>query len=348
MELYTRALVAEARVRVKEPPFTVFVGGGTPTYFPVEGLRTIFRALRELGAFEDPQVEVTVEANPESATAEKLQCLREEGANRLSLGVQSFDPAHLRAFERVHGPDAPAVALGNARRAGFRRVNVDMIFAKPGESAEAWRADLRTALSLGTEHLSCYELSFEEGTTLTRQLRSGAVSGLDDEARAAMYHDTLDTLSAAGFDAYEVSAFSKPGAECLHNLVYWTSGDWIGIGAGAGSSLGVEKFANIKNPERYAQAVLDGSGAVDPSTHERSAPRTRLAEVLMMGLRLLDGIELSVVEERTGLGLLAVHGDLVERLREQGLLVLEGPWLRATPRGRDLLDVVAASFLPDR
>jgi oxygen-independent coproporphyrinogen-3 oxidase len=343
---YVDALLTEARRRAPASPPTIFIGGGTPTYLPVESLASMMRELRELGAFADPRVEVTVEANPESATLEKLHCLREGGANRLSLGVQSFRARYLQQFDRVHGPEHVFRAVEAARKVGFARVNLDLIFAKPGESAAEWMEDLEGALALEPEHLSCYELTFEEGTALTKDRARGRVEGQDQDSCAAMYHATIARLESRGFAPYEVSAFAKPNEECRHNLVYWTGGDWIGVGAGAGSSIGNTKFLNIKNPSAYAAAARAGDAA-DPATREEADARTRLAEVLMMGLRLTGGIEVDVVRSRCGLDPLETHAAAIDSLRRDGLLAIDGGWLVATERGRDLGNIVAARFLPD-
>jgi oxygen-independent coproporphyrinogen-3 oxidase len=345
---YAEALIAEARRRAPAAPPTVFVGGGTPTYFSAELLARIFRELRNCGVFDDPRVEVTVEANPESATLEKLQALREAGANRISIGVQSFRERYLQQFDRVHSAEQAEAAVGAARRAGFERINVDLIFAKPGETLGEWLEDLERALALDPPHLSCYELTFEEGTAITKQHNLGRVAAAEQETSAELYHSTIELLHRRGFDAYEVSAFARRGEECRHNLVYWTSGDWIGIGAGAGSSVGARKSLNIKNPEAYAAAVAERGDATNSESVEDSDPRDRLAEVLMMGLRLLEGIELDVILDRTGLDPRRTHAAEIDALSKAGLLEIGSGWIRATARGRDLLNEVTARFLPNR
>jgi coproporphyrinogen III oxidase-like Fe-S oxidoreductase len=276
-----------------------------------------------------------------------LRCLREGGATRLSLGVQSFRPRDLLRFDRVHGPEHVHRAVDAARKVGFERLNLDLIFAKPGETLSEWLDDLEGALALAPEHLSCYELTFEEGTALERDRVRGRAAPQDQDSCAEMYHATLARLAERGFGAYEVSAFAKPNEECRHNLVYWTGGDWIGIGAGAGTSLGNTKHLNLKNPAAYAAAAAAGDAA-DPQTRETSDPRTRLGEVLMMGLRLASGIECSVVRERAGLDPLRELAPEIASLVRDGLLAIEGDWLTPTPRGRDLGNVVAARLLPDR
>jgi len=304
--------------------------------------------LADAGAFDDPGVEVTVEANPESASLEKLRRLRAGGATRLSIGVQSFRERYLHLFDRVHGVDDARRAIEHAREAGFRRVNLDLIAAKPGESAGEWSEDLERALALAPEHLSCYELTFEEGTALRRDLARGRVEPVDEDARAALDHATAARLARDGFLRYEVSAFARDGEECRHNLVYWTSGEWIGIGAGAGTSIGARKHLNVRSPEAYAAAIRTRGDATDPATVESSDADTRLAEVLLMGLRLADGLPLDVIRRRSGTDLLARHAGVVRALEADGLVRCAGGRIRCTDRGRDLGDHVVQRFLPER
>ncbi|HKD99577.1 MAG TPA: radical SAM family heme chaperone HemW, partial [Planctomycetota bacterium] len=337
---YVDALVEEARRRAPRRPPTVFIGGGTPTFLPETALARLMSGLADAGAFDDPGVEVTVEANPESASLEKLRRLRAGGATRLSIGVQSFRERYLHLFDRVHGVDDARRAIEHAREAGFRRVNLDLIAAKPGESAGEWSEDLERALALAPEHLSCYELTFEEGTALRRDLARGRVEPVDEDARAALDHATAARLARDGFLRYEVSAFARDGEECRHNLVYWTSGEWIGIGAGAGTSIGARKHLNVRSPEAYAAAIRTRGDATDPATVESSDADTRLAEVLLMGLRLADGLPLDVIRRRSGTDLLARHAGVVRALEADGLVRCAGGRIRCTDRGRDLGDHV--------
>ncbi len=333
-------------MRVPSRPPTVFVGGGTPTFLPPDLLERLFAGLRAAGAFDDPLVEVTVEANPESATEERLRLLREAGANRLSIGAQSFDAEQLKAFDRVHSAGDVAAAVHAARRAGFERINLDLIFAKPGETLDLWVRDLEAALALGTDHVSCYELSFEEGTALFRDRARGRVAEQQEDERAAFYRATIDRLAGSGHAPYEISAFARPGFECRHNLVYWTGGDWIGVGAGAATSLGARRFMNRKSPEAYAASMMGGGSALDPETQEDADPRMRLAELLMMGLRLVDGIAADSVHRRCGLDPLVTLRDEISQLVDDGLLRVEARRLVPTERGRFLGNIVAMRLLP--
>lgn len=339
------ALCAELELKVTSPPPTVFVGGGTPTYLPLESIERLMLQLKRLGVFASPNLEFTIEANPESCSLEKLGCFAQHGANRISIGAQSFSPDYLKLFDRVHSSLQIGEAVRNARAAGFRRLNLDLIFAKPDESLAQWESDLSQALALNPDHLSCYELAFEEGTSLLRDLKTGKVHLHEQEHRAEFYHFTIQRLLDANFDHYEVSAFARPGEECRHNLVYWTSGDWIGVGAGAGSSLGSRKFLNVKSPEGYVQAMRTNRDAVDAATVEEVNARVRLAEVLMMGLRLRSGIPLEVIRERSGLDPRESHPRVFSKFTESGHLELQDGWLRLSPAGRDVADSILSEFL---
>lgn len=305
------------------------------------------RQLQSRSAFAQEGVEVTVEANPESATLEKLQCYREHGANRISIGVQSFQSSYLKMFDRVHSVEQVYLAIENARSAGFTRINIDLIFSKPNESLELWKSDLIQALKLQVDHISCYELMFEEGTTFHRELVLGKVAPCEEEERLQQYHWTIAELSKHHYEPYEISAFAQPNSQCRHNIVYWTSGEWIGVGAGAGTSLANENFLNVKNPDVYTAAINNTDSARDLPTQEFSNPRTRLSEVLLMGLRLRAGIPLSLVSKRTGLDLLKSCSRQVEFLGENGLITIADGWIALTERGRDVASVVMRAFLED-
>lgn len=342
---YVNALAWEIERRAPAPARTIFLGGGTPTYLDAESLRTILAALARAGALERHDLEFTVEANPESATEEKLQILRAGGANRLSLGVQSFDEAQLRRFDRAHSVADVRRAVVAARSAGFVNFNLDLIFAKEGETLESWRRELDEALALEPQHLSCYELTFEPATALARDLERGRARKAEESLRSELFHFTIEYLASSGFQQYEVSAFARPGRECRHNLVYWTSGSWIGVGAGATTALGASRATGFALPETYARAIRETGSSLDPSTIECSTPKDRFFEVLMMGLRLRTGIPAELIVRRSGEDPLRQPSGPLWALIDQGLLELRDGWLAATPRGFEVLDSVLGQLL---
>jgi oxygen-independent coproporphyrinogen-3 oxidase len=305
----------------------------------------VTNALRESGCFTRSCSEITVETNPESASIEKLELLRKAGVDRISIGAQSFDPRYLEAFDRAHSADQIAMAVANARAVGFGRLNLDLIFAKPDEDLDHWLRDLDAALSLHPDHLSCYELAYEAGTTFYQERLRGKLEELPEETRLRFYHDTIHRLSQRGFDSYETSAFAKTGQMCLHNLVYWTSGNWVGVGAGAATSMGNVKFTNLRHPADYVRSIRERGTAVDEATRDASDVATRFAEIMMMGMRLSQGLPLDTLARRAACGPESVQFLAIDSLVTDGLLVVDDGWVRPTERGRDLGNVVARRFL---
>ncbi|MPZ49906.1 MAG: radical SAM family heme chaperone HemW [Dehalococcoidia bacterium] len=278
---------------------TVFFGGGTPSLLPLAEMRVIVEAMR--ANFDTPtDVEFSLEANPGTVDAAHLQGLRSLGFNRISFGVQSFHEEELRRLERIHDAQEVEDAYRWAREAGFANVNLDLIYGLAGQTMEAWQTNLETALALGSDHLSLYALTLEEGTPLTRDVDRGRSAGPDLDLQADMFEWTRDRMTAAGFAHYEVSNWARPGRECRHNLVYWHNGDWLGLGAGAHSHLFDNRFAAAASPSRYIALVQEASsnpplrgpsaeGPWQPLT-PRSSPSPRIAaEVLPAHPEALEG-----------------------------------------------------------
>jgi oxygen-independent coproporphyrinogen-3 oxidase len=295
-------------------------------------------------------METTMEANPESLDSATAQAAFEGGVNRLSIGVQSLHADVLQAYDRVHSPDGSQRAFANARAAGFKRINLDFIYAFPGQTEREWREDLAIIHALGAEHLSCYELSYEPGTALTRLRDAGRWKAASEETCAEMFSVTREVNESANYEAYEVSAFAKPGEASLHNLSYWRSLDYVGIGAGAAGWRDGVRRRNIEKPNEYEDAIARGEDPVAES--ERLPKHIALFDHLMMGLRLpYEGILLERVQLATGLNPLVEYKPQLENLFEQNLLEListeEGRRLRTTPQGLLLLDDILTRFLPD-
>jgi oxygen-independent coproporphyrinogen-3 oxidase len=258
------AILTEARLRdPRRPVETVFVGGGTPTVLPATALDAILTAIaRHTG----PVAEFTVEANPSSTDELKLDLLRRRGVSRVSFGAQSFHADELAVLERIHDPRHIVESVLAARAAGFDNVNLDLIYAVPGQSLERWRDNLRRAIDLGTEHLSCYSLMFEPGTALTRLRDQGRVGPVDEGLEADMFDLTVDELTAAGFEQYEISNFARPGRRCRANLIYWQNREYLGIGPSAVSYLDGLRTKNAADVRRYVEHFAGGAkgeGRVD-------------------------------------------------------------------------------------
>ncbi len=347
LERHVDAVLLEAERRAGGlAPQTVFIGGGTPSLLPPPTLSRLLDGLHQRTGFRDSAVEVSLEANPESLDQATAAAAREGGVDRLSIGVQSLRPEVLAAYDRVHGPEQALDAFDLARRAGFARVNLDLIFAFPGQDPALWEEDLARALALGPEHLSCYELSFEPGTALTRLRDAGRFRDADSpELRLELFERTRRRCAAAGLERYEVSNFARPGEACLHNLAYWRNLDYLGLGAGASSWGRGERRRNLERPEDYERAVFEDQ---DPAgERETPDPRTAAFDCLMMGLRLeQEGVCLRRVRRIAGADPRELWRQEIDQLLAEGLLELTGDRLRATPAGFVILDSLLQRLLP--
>ncbi len=348
---YVDALLSEARDRIQQlRPQSVFIGGGTPSLLSPVTLKRLLDGLDDICGFRASSFETTMEANPESLDAATAEAAFSGGVNRLSIGVQSLRPDVLRAYDRVHSPEQALESFSIARSAGFKRINLDLIYAFPGQSTEAWVKDLTAIHELKPEHLSCYELSYEPGTALTRLRDAGRWQSTGQDECADLFTLTRHLNDAVGFEAYEVSAFARPGESSLHNLGYWRSLEYVGIGAGAAGWKNGIRRRNIADPEQYAVAIAQGKDPVGES--ERPEPRVVLFDHLMMGLRLSkEGVLLSRARRATGLDPMLEYEVQISEACEQGMLEVvasgDGERLRTTSRGLLLLDDILTRFLPD-
>jgi putative oxygen-independent coproporphyrinogen III oxidase len=276
------------------PVQTVFFGGGTPTLLPVADLAAMLTAVHDIFGLA-PDAEVTTEANPESVDARSLSELREAGFTRVSLGMQSVRPHVLAVLDRVHTPGAPALRVAEARAAGFEHVSLDLIYGTPGESDDDWRASLDAAIAAEPDHISAYSLIVEDGTRLAGRVGRGELPRPDDDVLADRYLIADEVLAAAGFGWYEVSNWSKPGGQCRHNLAYWRSFDWWGVGPGAHSHVGGVRWWNVKHPTAYAARV--SAGLSPGHAREYLDPQMQRVERVLLELRLADGIDLAILDE---------------------------------------------------
>ncbi|HEV8406565.1 MAG TPA: radical SAM family heme chaperone HemW [Sphingomicrobium sp.] len=328
-------LTHEARLLANRSLGSIFFGGGTPSLMdPATVEAVIDTASSQWDLASD--IEITLEANPNSVEAERFADLAQAGVNRLSLGLQSFDDEALRFLGRAHSAREGFRALEIAQR-NFRRVSFDLIYALPGDTEAGWSAMLAQALSLGTRHLSLYQLTIEPGTRFARMAAMGSFEPIGADAAAALYELTDAMTSEANMPSYEISNYARLGQESLHNLNYWRYGDYAGIGPGAhGRRLGMRTVRH-KKPENFL-------GALRRNGHGISEEMPLLAgeaadEALVMGLRLRDGIDVGAIAERFGLTSI-VDWSRVDRLVGSGHLAREGTRMEATARGRLLLDYI--------
>jgi len=321
---------------------TVFVGGGTPTTLPAMELHRLLGRLGEL-ARPGNALEFTVEANPATVTPETAELLASAGVNRVSIGAQSFDPADLAVLERSHRPEQVAETVAVCRGAGLGQVNLDLIFAIPGQTLDSWLASLEAAVALQVEHLSCYSLTFEPGTPLFERLQAGAIRPIDEDLDAAMYERAIDTLTAAGYVHYEISNFARPGYECRHNLACWHNQPYLGIGPAAAGLVDGVRYRNVADVAEYTRAVLDGRS---PRTEEeRRSDEQRARETAMLELRLTAGIDRRRFEQRYGHDPVEFFAEPVSRHGQRGLLEVTDKQIRLTRSGLLLGDRVIADFL---
>lgn len=339
---YLDALAAElAALGQPRPVETIFLGGGTPSYLPAAELR---RLLGEVARWLPLAAggEYTLEANPESLTAEKLALLAEAGVNRVSLGAQSFRRDLLAVLERGHDPGEVARAVARVRRHAVR-VSLDLIFGVPGQTEAMWADDLRQARALGTDHVSTYGLTYEKGTRLWKQRRAGALRPVGEDAELAMYARAIDELTAAGMEHYEISNFAYPGCRSRHNQVYWANEAYYGFGLGAARYVGGRREVNTRDLRRYIERARAGAPAAQHGEELDEAERAR--ETMAVQLRRCDGIGREAFRAQTGRGLDEVAGPALAALAEQGLLVDDGARVYLSRRGKYVADGVITRLL---
>lgn len=317
---------------------TIFVGGGTPTMLAASDLVKAVDGIRDRFGLAD-DVEVTTEANPDSVTPESLHELAEGGFTRVSLGMQSAVPHVLATLDRTHDPAGVGRAVTAAREAGLV-TSVDLIYGTPGESIEDWRRSLDAAVSLEPEHISAYALVVEEGTKLAAQVRRGEVPRPDDDDEATKYELAEEVLSAAGFEWYEVSNWTRtPAGRCRHNDGYWTGGDWWGIGPGAHSHVGGVRWWNVKHPRAYAGRL---AARVSPAAGRETLTDEQLRdELVLLRVRVRDGLSVSDLDE---VGRRAVAGLVADGLVD-GAAAVRDRRVVLTLRGRLLADTVVRRLL---
>jgi putative oxygen-independent coproporphyrinogen III oxidase len=352
---WREALVAELRHYAKSTQDrsvdSVFFGGGTPSLMPPQTVAAVIDTIRDLWPLA-ADVEITMEANPTSVEAARFAAVRAAGVNRVSLGVQAFDRDALRFLGRVHSVDEALAAIDTARIT-FTRYSFDMIYARPGQTPDAWRAELTRALALAGEHLSLYQLTLERGTRFWQEHARGAFAMPDEDTAATLYEETNALMAARGLPAYEISNYARPNAVCRHNLIYWRYEDYVGVGPGAHGRFAVDRAAAArgKRATRQASGPEAWLEQVEARGHATSEDRIvdqdeMPAEALMMGLRLVEGIERSRFRALTGRDPLdAVDQRALTSLIEGGFLALDERRLRATDAGRQRLDAVLARLL---
>ena len=346
MARYLSALEREIDARAAELDGrridSVYIGGGTPTFMGAEALCSIVKHVR--CAYDlAPDCEISCEANPGTVTREGLCMMRRAGINRLSLGVQAAQNDLLRSIGRIHTRYQARAAFEDAREAGFTDVNLDFMYALPGQTVDMWRDTLRFALDLAPEHLSLYSLILEEGTRMHAAVEAGRMTLPGEDAELEMVALAQDMLKQAGYQRYEISNYCRPGHECRHNVLYWRNGEYLGLGCAAHSRVGSMRLYNDEDLDEYMRRVeASGSGMANSLT---LTPMDDAFDTIMLGTRMTRGISLAEFTERHGETVLDKIAPCLASLKARGLIADDADRLRLTERGMMLQNTVLVEIM---
>ena len=344
---YADALCREIGARYEEWPYrvvdTVYIGGGTPSILPAEDMKRVMDCIRDNFTI-DENSEITIEANPATLDDNKLETYLEAGINRISIGVQSFDNSILNLLGRVHDKNDALNAVRMAKKAGFKNVNVDMMFGIPGQTFKMWRDSLRQCIFLRPEHISLYSLQIEEGTQFHKMMENGTLEPTADSVDRTMYHDAIDMLVHAGYNHYEISNGALPGFESKHNLKYWSYKDYLGLGPGASSFIGGHRFKNTSSVLEYLNYIKQGLPPVKPEDVEHYTPREEMGVFVFTGLRKTEGFDIRDFEDTFNIDFFDVYDpSIITRMR--GLIEMNGFVMKLTDKGLDVSNKVMAEFV---
>ena len=343
---YLDAMLKEARVRILNlNPTTVFFGGGTPSLISPALLEYFFKKLNKICNYQKSAKEITIEANPETLNKQFAAVCLEQNINRISIGFQSIRNDILKVYDRTHKEDEAFQAFQVARKAGFKNINIDLIYSFPGQELNDWMEDLEKVCAINPDHISCYELSYEPGTALTKQKDKGRIKPTSIDLATSFFLNTRKKLKEHGFESYEVSAFAKNKKYCEHNLKYWTHSPYIGIGAGASSWLNPQIIKNINAPHKYIENILKHNKAVEEV--QRCSKETIFFDRLMMGLRLEQwGVNYLEIQNAPDYMLKKINESI-----EKGFLEINyknnNKFLRASKKGFLQLDSILQTIMPE-
>ncbi len=350
IELYLDALAAElATLGTPRPVESLFIGGGTPTHLSPAQLERLLCAIQQWlpliitsPSKGEVKREYSIEANPDTLTEERAAVMAAFGVNRVSVGVQSFQPGALAALDRRHVPDHIPRAIEAARK-HIPVVSLDLIFGAPGSTLAGWVADLDAALAFEPQHVSTYGLTYEKGTPLWKQRHRGTLVPATEDDELAMYEHAMDRLPAAGFEHYEISNFARPGFRCRHNERYWANEAYYGFGVGAARYVNGARELNVRDTKLYIRKALAG----EPVAFQREelAPRARAFETMATQLRRADGIDRASFREQTGFDLDALAPLALKLLADNGITTDDGATVRLTRRGKCVADAAVAELL---
>jgi oxygen-independent coproporphyrinogen-3 oxidase len=348
--LYLEGLKIEMERRKKDAPqgvSSLFIGGGTPTVLENRDLECLMKMIDRYFCLNST-AEKTIEGNPGSITAAKLTLIRRYGINRFSLGVQSFNDNLLKAVGRMHTAQEAREAIGCLRTAGFENINMDLMFGLPEQNMAIWQATIEEALSYAPEHLSLYGLILEEGTPLFERFKANnaLLDRLpDDDLQAEMYDWSVERLKQAGYRHYETSNFARPGYECRHNLGYWQGKDYLGLGPGAVSCLNRVRWKNIAEVRIYQSRLHNGQDPVDAAGREVLSLHECMAERVILGLRLEEGVNLTLFKSDFGVDLRDIYRDVLERYKNKNVFIFSGEYMCLNPKYSFIANLILQDFV---
>lgn len=321
---------------------SVFFGGGTPSVLPVNCISSIFNALSE--SFEiKKNAEITIEVNPGTVTHEKAYAYKELGINRISIGLQSASNTLLKFMGRIHTEEMFEDCVDLVKKCGFSNINADIIFGIPTQTMEDWRKTVELLIRKGVTHVSCYSLMIEENTPWDEMKKRGELPPTDEDLEREMYYWVIERLKDSGFVHYEISNFSKPGYQCRHNIKYWTDKPYLGFGAAAHSYIDNKRFSNTENVPEYINRIKSGQSTV--VINEYIDQEGKLSERFILGLRLIDGVDLQSLEQEFGSEALQKYYPKIEMLQQKNLLHTENGMLKLTKLGLDFANQVWVEFI---
>lgn len=323
---------------------TIFIGGGTPTLLPPNQLGDLIQFLRTSFPFA-PDLEITVEANPNTLTIEMIRALYEAGVNRISLGAQVFQDRLLAKLGRTHSVEDIADSVEMVQACGIENFNLDLIYGLPGQSLTDWEETLLQAVHLQPTHLSCYSLIVEEGTPFFELQKQGLLHEADNDLQAQMYDKTRRILADSGYVHYEISNFCRPQYEAVHNLLYWRNRPFLGLGSGATGYLNRIRYTNIPNIRKYIEGW--SRGRPQYLNWEKVSLDEEMDETMMVGMRLLTGVNEKGFRDRFGRGLMEVYEKEIQELLKRDLVQFKDGFLRVTEQGLYLENLVSGAFLRD-
>ncbi len=348
MDSYVDAILTELKYYSKNLSqnikiSSIFFGGGTPTTLPFSSLSQILKSC--FNEFDvTSSAEITTEANPATVDGKELEVLKNAGFNRISVGVQSFSLKELEYLERTHNVDEIYLIMEKAREAGFENLSLDLMFSLPNQSLSNWERNLKLAIDLNPEHISAYNLTIEPGTRFYKYQDRGDLVMPSEDSQLSQFQTTIEILSNAGYNHYEISNYSKSGRECQHNILYWENGEYLGLGAGATSYLNGVRHKNYNLPAHYIKEVQTNGSAVQ--SEEKLNKKQSIGETLMLGLRMRSGVDLNKFEQRFNVSIQSAYDDIINKLMKNNLISLEDNYLTLTDKGLILADTVILEFIP--